>query len=103
VGHFDGGEVSNNFSVAPSVTPNNSGIVGVYQWGTRTNNYWDTFLTSATTCFGDGNTSCTPTENNPTAYYGSNGIPFDSDKLNWSTTNWSPRENNYPQLKWQTE
>ncbi len=79
-----------------------NGLIGNMVSGTINNSYWDITLTGQSDCHSDGNTNCISTNNSESNYYGSEGIPFASNKLNWDA-NWTAQENNYPILAWQNE
>jgi hypothetical protein len=101
----NGASISNSFTTSSVIgSLNKKGIASVIWSGSINSSYWDTYLTGQSTCFKDissvdRNTGCVSTNNSASSYYGSNGIPFDN--LNWSTSIWTSRANNYPVLSWQ--
>ncbi|MFA5763686.1 MAG: hypothetical protein WC915_02650 [archaeon] len=87
-----------------SVTGTNTtnAMLGDYgSWSGATGNYYDTTLTGQTTCHKLGNSGCSTTADQESNYFGPSGIPFANDKLNWSTSIWTARDNNHPILAWQ--
>jgi len=79
----------------------NNGLIGDYVGdATITNSNWDTNLSGQSNCNQDGNSGCTPTNNQASLYYGALGIPFASSPgLEWSTDIWQANENAYPTLR----
>jgi hypothetical protein len=89
---------SNVFSVGPVIGAMSGGLTGS-QNGTFSNAYWDTTLTTETTCYWGGSVNCNSTTNNPSYYYNKNNAPMSS----WNfTTIWDENATGYPRLRWKT-